>query len=53
LKILVILVIAWFLLAYLILPALWRHYEHQPALEDAPRPHGPPRASPATRSTSA
>jgi hypothetical protein len=37
LRILVILVIAWFLLAYLILPALWRHYEHQPALEDAPK----------------
>src|SRR5689334_16235064 len=31
------LVVAWLLLAYLILPALWRHYEHQPALEDAPK----------------
>src|SRR4051812_38450953 len=37
LKVLVILVIAWFLLAYLILPVLWRHYEHQPALENAPK----------------
>jgi hypothetical protein len=32
----VALVVAWLLLAYLILPALWRHYEHQPALENAP-----------------
>jgi hypothetical protein len=37
LKILVVLVVAWFLLAYLILPALWRHYEHHPALDSAPR----------------
>jgi hypothetical protein len=27
----------WLLAAYLILPALWRHYEHHPALEDAPK----------------
>jgi hypothetical protein len=27
----------WLLAAYLILPALWRHFEHQPALQDAPR----------------
>ena len=27
----------WLLAAYLILPALWRHYEHHPALEAAPR----------------
>jgi hypothetical protein len=33
----VALVVAWLVLAYLILPALWRHYEHQPALEDAPK----------------
>ncbi len=31
------LAVAWLLLAYLILPALWRHYEHQPALEGAPK----------------
>ena len=33
----VALVIAWLMLAYLILPALWSHYEHQPALESAPK----------------
>jgi hypothetical protein len=33
----VALVVAWVVLAYLILPALWRHYEHQPALESAPK----------------
>ena len=37
LKIVVALVVAWLLAAYLILPALWRHYEHQPALESAPK----------------
>src|SRR5438309_2280195 len=37
LKVVVVLVIAWLLMAYLILPALWRHYEHQPALESAPK----------------
>src|SRR4051794_37176452 len=31
------LIIAWLISAYLILPALWRHYEHHPALEDAPK----------------
>jgi hypothetical protein len=36
-KILGALVVAWLALAYLILPTLWRHYEHQPALEDAPK----------------
>ena len=30
-------VFVWLLAAYLILPALWRHYEHHPALEDAPK----------------
>ncbi len=33
----VALVVAWLLLAYLILPALWRHYEHHPALENVPK----------------
>jgi hypothetical protein len=36
-KSLAILVSAWLLAAYVILPALWRHYEHHPALEDAPK----------------
>jgi LssY C-terminus len=29
--------VLWLLAAYVILPALWRHYEHQPALENAPK----------------
>ena len=37
LNIVISLGIAWLLLAYLILPAIWRHYEHQPALESAPK----------------
>jgi uncharacterized protein (UPF0548 family) len=37
LKVLVAVVVLWLLLAYVILPALWRHYEHHPALEDAPK----------------
>jgi hypothetical protein len=37
LKVLVAVVVSWLILAYLILPALWRHYEHQPALESAPK----------------
>ncbi len=37
LKVVVALVVAWLLLAYLILPVLWRHYEHHPALESAPK----------------
>jgi LssY-like putative type I secretion system component LssY len=36
-KSVVALVVAWLLLAYLILPALWRHYEHHPTLENAPK----------------
>jgi hypothetical protein len=31
------LVVVWIIVAYLILPALWRHYEHHPALENAPK----------------
>jgi hypothetical protein len=27
----------WLLAAYVILPALWRHFDHQPGLEDAPK----------------
>jgi hypothetical protein len=37
LKAVLALIVAWLVLAYLILPALWRHYEHHPALEDAPK----------------
>jgi hypothetical protein len=29
--------VLWLQMAYVILPALWRHFEHQPALETAPR----------------
>jgi hypothetical protein len=27
----------WLLLAYVVLPLVWRHYEHNPALADAPK----------------
>jgi LssY C-terminus len=27
----------WLMLAYVLLPMLWRHYEHNPALADAPK----------------
>lgn len=37
LKIFAAIVVLWLLTAYLILPALWRHYEHHPSLEDAPK----------------
>ncbi|HEX5067517.1 MAG TPA: LssY C-terminal domain-containing protein [Myxococcota bacterium] len=37
LRILLVLVAAYLLVAYLILPSLWRHYEHQPALEKSPK----------------
>jgi len=30
-------VVIWLLMAYLILPSLWRHYENHPGLEDAPK----------------
>jgi hypothetical protein len=36
-KILGILLVLWLVLAYVILPALWRHYEHHPALAAAPK----------------
>src|SRR6516165_7423940 len=32
-----ILGVVWLLAAYVILPALWKHYEHHPALENAPK----------------
>src|SRR5437660_11986535 len=31
------LVFIWLLAAYVILPAVWRHYEHHPSLENAPK----------------
>ena len=34
---LVVVASLWLLAAYVILPALWRHYEHHPSLEDAPK----------------
>jgi hypothetical protein len=37
LTVFVILLAVWLMLAYLILPALWRHYEHNPALAAAPK----------------
>jgi hypothetical protein len=36
-RILIALVAIWLLLAYVILPFAWRHYEHQPGLADAPK----------------
>jgi hypothetical protein len=36
-KILVGLLAAWLLLAYVVLPAVWHHYEHHPVLENAPK----------------
>lgn len=29
--------VIWLVAAYVILPVLWRHYEHQPSLADAPK----------------
>lgn len=37
LNVLLVIVLIWLLAAYVILPALWRHYEHQPILETAPK----------------
>jgi hypothetical protein len=37
LKILGALLVFWLLAAYLVLPFLWTHYEHQPAMVDAPK----------------
>jgi hypothetical protein len=31
------LVLLWVLMIYVVLPAIWTHYEHAPALEDAPK----------------
>ena len=36
-KTLVVVVGVWLILAYVLLPLIWRHYEHNPALADAPK----------------
>jgi LssY C-terminus len=36
-RILAAVLIAWLLLAYVVLPMAWRHYEHNPALQNAPK----------------
>jgi hypothetical protein len=36
-KVSVIVLGVWLMLAYLILPLIWRHYEHNPSLVDAPK----------------
>ncbi len=36
-KAVVALTVIWLVCAYLVLPMLWRHYEHNPGLEDAPK----------------
>src|SRR4051812_24856411 len=36
-KVLGVVVVVWLFLAYILLPALWRHYEHNPAFADAPK----------------
>lgn len=33
----VITLVAWLVLAYVVLPSIWRHYEHNPTLADAPK----------------
>jgi hypothetical protein len=37
LRVYIALAVVWLLTAYLVLPALWRHYEHYPVLSDAPK----------------
>jgi hypothetical protein len=37
LNVLVAVVVVWLLSAYVILPALWRHYGHQPCCKHAPK----------------
>ncbi|WP_435005209.1 LssY C-terminal domain-containing protein [Tundrisphaera lichenicola] len=36
-KILLSIVALWLVAAYLVLPMLWRHYEHRPSMETAPK----------------
>ena len=47
---LVIVMGIWLMLAYLILPLAWRHYEHNPTLADAPKTTVTGQGIPATRS---
>lgn len=37
LGVVLLVVVTWLVLAYAILPVLWRHYEHHPIMEDAPK----------------
>ncbi len=46
LTVLAAMAVSWLLAAYLILPAFWRHYEHQPALETAPKTTRTPQGIP-------
>jgi hypothetical protein len=36
-SIILVVIAIWLVTAYVLLPALWKHYEHHPALEDAPK----------------
>jgi hypothetical protein len=36
-KVLIVVISLWLLAAYVVLPTLWRHYEHHPTLENAPK----------------
>jgi len=36
-KIFGVVLVVWLMTAYLILPFLWKHYEHQPGMESAPK----------------
>lgn len=36
-KVLGAVIAVWLLMAYVVLPAMWKHYEHHPAMEDAPK----------------
>jgi LssY C-terminus len=40
------LLITWFVLAYVVLPMVWRHYEHNPALQNAPKTTTTPQGIP-------
>ncbi|MEW4568278.1 LssY C-terminal domain-containing protein [Tautonia sp. JC769] len=37
LGVLLVVIITWLVLAYAVLPILWRHYEHHPVMENAPK----------------
>jgi hypothetical protein len=46
LHLLMLTIAVWLLSAYVILPTVWRHYEHQPGLENAPKTSYTPQAIP-------